>query len=103
MLNIADLTLDTELDSSEMAGITGGNAELERLSALIDFSTDLKNTVADVNQGFGFGLAQSNAGAVTNNQTIVGGNGLIYAPVTQTQTQGNWMAVSDIGRVLAGG
>ena len=35
--------------------------------------------------------------------TIIGGNGLIYAPVTQTQTQGNWMAVSEIGRVLAGG
>ena len=102
MLNIADLTLDSELDSSAMASIIGGNADLERLSALIDFSTDLKSTVADVNQGFGIGLAQSNAGAVTNNQTIIGGNGLVYAPVTQTQTQGNWMALSEIGRVFAG-
>jgi hypothetical protein len=102
MLNITDLTTSKELDAAEMAGVCGGTGELGSLSALIDFSTSLHSQVADVNQGFGFGLAQSNSGAVTNNQTIIGGNGIVYAPVTQSQVQGNAMAVSEIGKVLLG-
>ena len=102
MLKITDLTVSKELDHLEMAGVRGGTNELERLSALIDFSTSLSNTVADVQQGFGFGLAQSNSGAVTNNQNIVGGNGIVFAPVKQSQTQSNAMALTDIGNVLAG-
>jgi len=100
MLNITDLDTSRELDGREMAGVRGGVSELERLSALIDFSTSIYNKVADVNQGFGFNLAQGNSGAVTNNQTIVGGNGIVYAPVTQSQIQSNAMALSEIGKAL---
>ena len=102
MLKITDLTTSRELDSVELAGVHGGNSELKSLSALIDFSTSLHNQVADVNQGFGFSLAQGNSGAVTNNQTIIGGNGIVYAPVTQSQVQSNAMTVSEIGRTLLG-
>ncbi len=102
MLKITDLTTSKELDSVEMADVRGGATGLESLSALIDFSTSLHNQVADVNQGFGFNLAQGNSGAVTNNQTIIGGNGLIYAPVTQSQTQSNAMAIFEIGKTLLG-
>ncbi len=102
MLKITDLTTSRELDSAELAGVHGGASELESLSALIDFSTSLHNQVADINQGFGFSLAQGNSGAVTNNQTIIGGNGIVYAPVTQSQTQSNAMAIFEIGRTLLG-
>ena len=99
MLNIIDLTVSKDLERSEMAEVVGGNSELQSLSALIDFSTSMTNKVADVNQVFGLGLAQGNVGEVTNNQAIMGGNGIVYAPVTQSQTQGNYMDVSDIGNV----
>lgn len=100
MLKINDLADSREMDRAAMAGVTGGNSELEQLSALLDFSTSVVNKVADVNQQFGFAFVQSNSGTVTNNQTIIGGNGLIYAPVTQTQSQSNAMAVSEIGRTF---
>jgi len=100
MLKIMDLNTSKELDNKEMAGVCGGSSELEALSALIDFSTSTYNAVADVKQGFGLNLAQGNSGAVTNNQTIIGGNGLIYAPVTQSQIQSNAMAVSEIGKTF---
>ena len=102
MLKITDLTTSRELDSVELAGVHGGTSGLGSLSALIDFSTSLNNKVADVNQGFGFSLAQGNSGAVTNNQTIIGGNGIVYAPVTQSQYQSNAMTVSEIGKTLLG-
>jgi hypothetical protein len=82
-----------------MAGLVGGVSELARLSALIDFSTSQTNKVADVTQAFGLSLAQGNAGAVTNNQSISGGNGIVYAPVTQEQVQGNYMDVYDLGNI----
>jgi hypothetical protein len=97
MLKITDLSTEKALDHSEMAGITGGSSEFERFTALLDFSTSLMNKVADVNQQFGFSIAQGNSGAVTNNQTIIGGNGLIYAPVHQSQSQSNSLSLSDIG------
>ena len=102
MLKINDLDTNYDLDSREMAGITGGTSELESLSALLDFSTSLVNKVADVQQQFGFSFAQSNSGAVTNNQTIIGGNGIVFAPVSQSQTQSNSLAVSDIGGSFVG-
>jgi hypothetical protein len=86
-----------ELARGEMAEVVGGTSEMERLSALIDFSTSTTNKVASVNQLFGLSLAQGNAGAVTNNQLIKGGNGLTYAPVTQEQVQDNYMSVYGIG------
>jgi hypothetical protein len=97
MLKINDLTVSKELARGEMAEVVGGNSELERLSALIDFSTSTTNKVADVNQIFGLSLAQGNAGAVINNQTIVGGNGFTDAPVTQDQVQDNYMSVYGVG------
>jgi hypothetical protein len=100
MLNITDLAVNKELGRDDMAAVMGGNTELERFSALLDFSTSLLNKVADVNQQYGFSLVQSNSGSVTNNQTIIGGNGIVYAPVTQSQTQTNAMSLSDIGRVF---
>ncbi len=100
MLKIVDLKKDSELSKHEMAGVVGGSApemKVPDLSALIDFSTSHVNKVADVDQAFQLGLAQGNAGAVTNNQAIYGGNGLTYAPVTQSQYQGNYMDVYGIG------
>ena len=102
MLQITDLSTNKEMGRTEMAEVSGGITELERFSALLDFSTSMINKVADVNQQYGFALVQSNSGTVTNNQTIIGGNGIVYAPVTQTQTQANTMAIADIGRILVG-
>jgi hypothetical protein len=102
MLKITDLSTSKELDRREMAVVAGGTTDLERFSALLDFSTSMINKVADVNQQFGFSFAQSNSGTVTNNQTIYGGNGIVYAPVTQTQTQANSMSISDIGNAFVG-
>ena len=97
MLKITDLSADRNLGRQEMAGVIGGSTDLERFSALLDFSTSLINQVADVNQQFGFSLVQSNSGTVTNNQTIIGGNGIVFAPVTQTQSQANALAIAGIG------
>jgi hypothetical protein len=97
MLKFSDLSASKELESKAMRGIVGGTSVPEQLSGLLDFSTRLDNRVADVNQAFGFGLSQANAGAVTNNQAISGGNGVVYAPVSQYQTQGNYMNLYDIG------
>ena len=100
MLKITDIEVSKDLDRNEMAGVVGGTSDLERFSALLDFSTSIHNKVADVQQSFGLGLAQSNSGAVTNNQAIQGGNGVVYAPVTQTQTQGNYMELFELGKTL---
>jgi len=97
MLKFNDLSVSKELKSKDMHGITGGTLAQERLSALLDFSTRVDSRVADVDQAFGFGLSQANAGAVTNNQAISGGNGVVYAPVSQHQTQSNYMDLYDIG------
>ncbi len=97
MLKINDLAISKELDSKAMAGVRGGHDPLAALSLLLDGSTTLKNKVADVDQMFALGLAQNNAGAVTNNQAIQGGNGITYAPVTQYLDQTNWMDVYGIG------
>ena len=99
MLKIIDLKVNKELARGEMAGVVGGVSTLERLSALIDFSSSTTNKVADVTQMFGLNLAQSNVGAVTNNQAIAGGNGIVAAPVTQKQVQGNHMDLSGIGNI----
>ena len=56
--------------------------------------------MADVTQAFGFEFAQGNAGAVTNNQAIQGGNGITFAPVSQEQVQGNTLDVSGIGNTF---
>lgn len=97
MLKITNLNDSKALDSKAMAGIRGGNSPLEILGALLDLSTSLNSKTADVNQGFGFGLEQNNAGAVTNNQIIHGGNGIVYAPVNQSLSQSSWMDVFGIG------
>ena len=100
MLKITDIEVSKELGREEMAGVVGGTSDLERLSALLDFSTSIHNRVADVQQSFGLGLSQGNSGAVTNNQAIQGGNGVVFAPVTQTQTQGNYMELFELGKTL---
>jgi len=96
MLNITDLTASKELDTKTMASVRGG---FDPFAILIDGSTTLNNKVADVDQGFAFGLTQNNAGAVTNNQALAGGNGLIYAPVSQHLDQNSNMTVRGIGNV----
>ncbi|MCB1679233.1 MAG: hypothetical protein KDI16_11180 [Halioglobus sp.] len=98
MLKITDLTASKELDSRDMAGVRGGMDPF----AMIDFSTDFVNKVADVQQTFGFEFAQGNLGTVTNNQTITGGNGLAYAPVEQNQSQYNDLYVAGVGNVAVG-
>jgi len=95
MLNITDLTASKELDTKTMTSVRGGFDPF----AIIDGSTSLNNKVADVDQIFMFDLAQNNAGQVTNNQAIQGGNGIIYAPVTQHLDQYSDMTVRGIGRV----
>jgi hypothetical protein len=97
MLTLTDLTLCEKLDHSEMRAVRGGRDELAQLSALLDASTSIYNRVADVQQVFGFGIAQSNTGTVTNNQAIYGGNGVVYAPVYQSQTQANSLSLDQIG------
>ena len=96
MLNITDLTVSKELDTKTMTGVRGG---FDPFAILIDGSTSLKSKVADVDQLFAFDLTQNNAGQVTNNQAIQGGNGIIYAPVTQNLDQSSNMSVSRIGNV----
>lgn len=93
MLNIKDLAVNKELHSNDMARIAGGWHPM----MLLDGSTRLKNKVADVEQLFDFALNQGNAGEVTNNQAIAGGNGIVYAPVDQTLKQDNHMDLSGIG------
>ena len=95
MLKITDLTSSKNMETREMAEVRGGMDPF----AVIDFSTGLENKVADVNQLFAFQFAQGNAGAVTNNQAIAGGNGISYAPVHQSQSQYNDLYVGDIGNV----
>ena len=95
MLNITDLTCSKEMAHEEMREVRGGNTPLMQLL----FSTGITNKVADVDQAFGFEFAQINSGAVTNNQSIIGGNGFTYAPVHQEQHQHNTMDVSGIGGV----
>ena len=97
MIKVTDLTASKELSGSEMAAVTGGSDELKQLSALVDFSTDIGSKVASVQQGFGLNLGQSNIGAVTNNQAISVGNGVAYAPVTQSMTQANYMDLLGLG------
>lgn len=97
MLKIIDIAASKELDSKTMASVRGGTSPLDQLSFMLDASTTLRNKVADVDQIFALGLAQGNVGAVTNNQAIQGGNGITYAPVTQSLDQGNWMDVYGIG------
>ena len=96
MLKISDLTTSNNMDSKTMAGVRGGN-DLSHFSALLDFSTAIASQVANVNQGFSFTFAQSNSGTLINNQIISAGNGVVSAPVNQTQIQGNTMSISDIG------
>jgi hypothetical protein len=95
MLKITDLHASKDIDSKEMGRIRGGMDPF----AIIDFSTGITSKVAAVTQAFDFSLAQGNAGAVTNNQSIVGGNGLSMAPVDQSQYQNNWLDVSHVGNV----
>ena len=95
MLKITDLTTSKEMASKEMAGVRGGFNPF----AIFDGSTSISSKVADVEQIFAFTLAQGNAGQVTNNQNIVGGNGVTYAPVTQFQDQYNDMYIDDIGNI----
>lgn len=100
MLTIKDLSASKELDTKAMSKINGGTSlSPSSLAIFLDGSTSLLNKVADVNQGFGFGLTQNNAGALTNNQAIQGGNGIVYAPVDQNLSQSSWMDVYDVGNV----
>ncbi|MBN7795003.1 hypothetical protein [Parahaliea mediterranea] len=100
MLKMTDLSTSKEMGRDEMRSVRGG------ISALpfpgLDFSTSIHSKVADATQGFDFKFAQANAGTVTNNQELVGGNGTTWAPVTQDQYQDNWMDVSDIGNIHVG-
>lgn len=97
MLTIKDLSASKDLETREMAEVRGGFDPFS-----IFAGTTITSHVADVTQAFALELAQGNAGSVTNNQAIQGGNGVSYAPVTQTQVQGNYMDVYDIGNVHVG-
>lgn len=94
MLKLNDLAVKKDLDSKAMGHIAGG---WDPMSLFLDRSTSMTNKVADVQQAFGFAFNQANAGAVTNNQEIIGGNGIVYAPVHQDLNQHNDLYVADIG------
>ena len=94
MLKITDLKTSKNLENSEMAKVRGGFNPFTFLA-----SSSTVNKVADVEQMFQFGLAQGNTGAVTNNQSILGGNGVDFAAVHQTQDQHSDMRISDIGNI----
>lgn len=96
MLKIKNLVVSKELDTRAMTDIRGG---FNPFAILLDGSTSLNSKVADVDQVFQFALTQNNAGQVTNNQAIQGGNGIVYAPVDQNLNQSNYLNVSDIGNV----
>lgn len=100
MLKIKDLTVSKELDRKAMTGVVGG---FNPFALMVDGSTRMDNKVADVDQVFAFDFSQMNAGAVTNNQMIEGGNGIIDAPVHQTLNQDNTMSVSGLGNTSIGG
>lgn len=102
MLKISDLTGNKEMDSKAMSAIRGGTSELADLSALIDFSSNLTNKVNDVDQVFALDVGQANTGAVSNEQIFIGNNGLIYAPVNQSQRMANFAQATELGRVLLG-
>ena len=97
MLKITDLIASKELKSSEMSSVRGGFDAFAFLA-----STSISNKVADVDQAYGLVLGQANLGYVTNNQGIVGGNGVIDAPVDQKQDQRSDMFVFDIGNTYVG-
>ena len=101
MLTIKDLAASKELETREMAEVRGGTSvpSLPFPFPSIFGGTTIDSRVADVTQAFAFDFAQGNVGTVTNNQAIQGGNGLLLAPVTQTQTQDNYMDVYDVGNV----
>ncbi|MBN7795002.1 hypothetical protein [Parahaliea mediterranea] len=92
MLKLNELQHCEELDREALSGVRGGFDPFAVLA-----STHIDNRVADVNQLFALQLEQANAGAVTNNQAILGGNGTSYAPVHQDQHQHNNMYLSGIG------
>ncbi len=93
MLKIRDLASSKELDSKTMAEVRGGFDPF----AIFGASTSMTSKVADVDQVFQFAFAQSNAGDVTNNQALSGGNGILYAPVDQSLSQYSDLSVFDIG------
>ncbi len=97
MLKIKDLSVSKELDAKSMSTVIGGGRKMRSPMFDLDFSTHLDNKVADVKQMFALDLSQANAGAVTNNQAIKGGNGTIDAPVHQDLYQDNNMYVYDLG------
>ncbi len=98
MLKISDLNTNRTLDSKDLAAVRGGTSPLSA-----DFSSRIASQVASVTQGFEFGFAQANQGAVTNNQELLGGNGALWAAVTQDQHQDNRLDVSGIGNTSVGG
>lgn len=92
MLKIIDLDTSKELKREEMADVRGGFDPFSILA-----STSMSSKVADVDQVFQLALGQGNAGAVTNNQAIAGGNGIDFAPVHQLQEQYNNISLAGIG------
>ena len=101
MLKVKDLIASKELDTKAMRTVVGGTRK-GKPSLSLDFGTRLDNRVADVSQLFEFGFGQSNAGQVTNNQAIKGGNGIAYAPVDQHLSQDNYLDVFDVGNTYVG-
>lgn len=92
MLKLNELQHCEELAPEALSEVRGGFDPFAVLA-----STRIDNRVADVDQLFALQLQQANAGAVTNNQAILGGNGATYAPVNQDQYQHNNMYLSGIG------
>lgn len=99
MLHISDLSVNKDLDQSAMASVRGG---WKPSMPMFDATTRMTSKVADIDQVFQLGFAQGNAGDLTNNQSILGGNGTVAAQVDQLADQYNDMSVYDIGNTTVG-
>ena len=100
MLKINDIATSKALDTKSMSVVFGGSRKGPSID--FDFGTRMDNRVADVSQMFGFSFDQTNAGQVTNNQAMKGGNGIVYAPVNQNLSQDNYLDVFGIGNTSVG-
>lgn len=93
MLKVNDLVENRTLDRLALSGVCGGFNPF----TYFERSVRQSSVVADVDQVFAFAFDQQNSGQVTNNQMIQGGNGIVYAPVNQRQSQGSRLSVFDVG------
>lgn len=96
MLKIKDLTAANELNTAAMNKVVGGLNPFASINT--SFRSD--NKVVDMDQVFAFNFTQANAGNLTNNQAIIGGNGTVRADADQRLDQDNHLRVANLGNAF---